>query len=145
MICGQSQEVPYRWSFSRITQARILERVLTCTSAESPAPAPSRDAAFLFSSCTQVKTGQNVRKTSHGWRRVEQQQRSYPLQQVSGLLCEVGRQTQLTLQDLVDGLFPVLAGKRRLQTKRRYETRVVQVSQDNTKNRSAQYPAVKSF
>lgn len=36
---------------------------LTCTSAESPAPAPSRDAAFLFSSCARVKTRQNVRRT----------------------------------------------------------------------------------
>lgn len=40
----------------------------------------------------------------------------YPLQQVSGLLREVGRQTEFTLQDLVDGLFPVLACERWLQT-----------------------------
>lgn len=46
------------------------------------------------------------------WRR---RQIGYPLQQVSSLLREVGRQTQFALQDLVDGLFPVLAGERRLR------------------------------
>lgn len=108
-----------------VTCVQDSERVLTCTSDESPAPAPSRDAAFLFSSCTRsqntakrqthiaAKVNENI------WRRVEQQQRfSYPLQQVSGLLREVGRQTQFTLQDLVDGLFPVLSGERRLQRER---------------------------
>lgn len=100
---------------------QISERVLTCTSAESPTPAPSRDAAFLFSSCTQVKTQQNVtdaryKKKENNRTRVQQRRQRlwYPLQQVSGLLREVGRQTQFTLEDLVDGLFPVLAGKWRL-------------------------------
>lgn len=43
---------------------------------------------------------------------------SYPLQQIPGFLCEVGRQAEFTLQDLVDGLFPVFAGERRLDRKR---------------------------
>lgn len=39
----------------------------------------------------------------------------YPFEEISSFLCEVGRQTELTLQDLVDGLFPVFTGERWLQ------------------------------
>lgn len=34
-------------------------------------------------------------------------------------MCEVGRQAELTLQDLVDRLFPVLTGERRLKGEER--------------------------
>lgn len=47
---------------------------------------------------------------------------SYPLQQIPGFLCEVGRQAEFALQDLVDGLFPVFAGERRLDRKRLHKT-----------------------
>lgn len=40
---------------------------------------------------------------------------TYPLQEVSGFLCEVGGQVEFTLQDLVDGLFAVFPSERWLQ------------------------------
>lgn len=39
----------------------------------------------------------------------------YPLQKISGFLCEVGRQIEFTLEDLVDGLFAVFTSEWRLQ------------------------------
>ena len=45
--------------------------------------------------------------------------RKYPFQEISGFLREVGREAELALQDLVDGLFAVLAGERRLRLEKR--------------------------
>ena len=47
--------------------------------------------------------------------------RRYPFQEISGFLCEVGRQAELTLQDLVNRLFSVFTGERWLQRGKREE------------------------
>lgn len=86
--------------------------VLTCTSVASPAPAPRRDEAFLFSNCTiirQTLSPTNKLNRVHTWNS------KYPLQKISGFLCEVGRQIEFTLEDLVDGLFAVFTSEWRLQ------------------------------
>lgn len=40
---------------------------------------------------------------------------TYPLQQISSFLREVGREVEFTLQDLVNRLFPVFTRERRLR------------------------------
>lgn len=91
----------------------MYQEVLTCTSVASPAPAPRRDEAFLFSNCatsrqTLSQTLSRLNGTECTWNG------KYPFEKVSGFLCEVGRQVEFTLEDLVDGLFAVFSGERRL-------------------------------
>lgn len=88
----------------------------TCTSAASPGPPPTRWLGFRLRNWKRNRdrdgNGSYVSKCRGRW--VREIWGGHLLEEVTSVGCQVGRQHQLPLEDLVDGLLAVLGGERRL-------------------------------
>lgn len=106
----------------------------------SPAPLwhrrqPLPTATRRFSSATAMHISKSLGKHIQ-WRSLrrcplEVKSASYPFQEVSGFLREVGWKAELALQDFVDGLFAVFASEWRLGAERWGKKRIAPSPQDS--------------